>query len=178
MTQIDGKVVERWKTDLAWGRMARDDQKGDWVRASDYDAILSERDALQAQVDGLTKERDMYQDFFRSCLNGNHALKEKTQQAVQERDAALAHEGAVAMEVRERAAEYIAGFVQSGVNCNFLGMADTIYAIEIPTDAAAALARREDEVIEECAVHIETVWSNEIADDLRRALKRSGKETK
>lgn len=169
-------------------------------RGHSLESIVPQVGLLQAQVDGLTKERDMCQNFFRSCLNGNHALREKTQQAVQERDAALAREGAVAMEGPITEAQtHIDGLLVAqiirdaqrgfrdiyphhvfalgvGPIQSMLGLA-VMNGHIIPTDAAAALTQREDEVIEECAVHIETVWGNEIADDLRRVLKRSRKET-
>lgn len=177
MTQIDAKAVERcyiWSDEYACGT---------WVRASDYNALLSERDALQAQVEGLTQERDRFEaSLARACLVGGTAyLVERAQKAEADLSAALSREGAVAMEVRARDLSCaMQVFSDAGCGCDDAeNIAKAIRALPIPTDAAAALARREDEVIEECARSFETQmgsFNGREAAKLVRALKRSGKE--
>ncbi|MTH65785.1 MazG-like family protein [Paracoccus shanxieyensis] len=135
------------------------------------------RDALKAQVDALTKEGDRLEN---QCF--------KQGQQISALSAALAREGAAAAEVRERCAMVILQPYHKGEKVGQpFGLGDqfkqAIRRIDLPTDAAAALERVKDEVIEECAMVLEHHHTDE-ADSILcriwqegiRALKRSGKE--
>lgn len=164
--QIDGKAVERG---VEW---LREIDMHD--EAAAVTALLSERDALQAQVEGLTKERDFENG---SRLTSEAQLGVEIDRLMRERDAALAREGAMAMEVR---AQYLSCAMQvfndAGCGCDDAeNIAKAIRDLPIPTDAAAALARREDDVIEECAKALEAwgdIYGRSAASAIR-ALKRS-----
>ena len=49
-----------------------------------------EIDRLRAEIERLTKERDLSKELLRSCIQGNNVLRKKAQKAIAERDYALA----------------------------------------------------------------------------------------
>lgn len=52
--------------------------------------LAKERDAARAEIERLTKERDLSKKLLRSCIQGNNTLREKAQKAMAERDEARA----------------------------------------------------------------------------------------
>lgn len=73
--------------------------------------------------------------------------KNRAEKAEAERDQALARAAAAAMEMRDRASDYVQSHNQSGVTYNWSGMAETIRAIPINPDAEAALKRAVDAAV-------------------------------
>lgn len=126
--QIDGKAVERLRG-YAKDMQHLDDEEL-YEDGAALLALIEERDALQKQVEGLTKDLATavkYRDAYRECDRiASEALS-----------AALAREGAVAT------AAWIAG--RDAAAATFGAHAMLIANVQPPTDAAAALARREDE---------------------------------
>ena len=172
MTQIDGKAVERFEPTLMGTREDYADMEecagGSYVRASDYDALLAERDALLAQVDGLRegletskKYRDAYQECDRIATARVRELEER--------------EGAAA------AAAWIDG--RDAAGATFGAHAMLISNVQPPTAPSAALAKRMDgafnEGVEAAAVKMDIYDYDDAGNRLAkliRALKRSGKE--
>lgn len=52
--------------------------------------LAKERDAARAEIERLTKERDLSKELLRSCIQGNNVLRKKAQKAIAERDEARA----------------------------------------------------------------------------------------
>lgn len=185
--QIDGKAVERFDISESDGGIMEAHPYGEYVRSADYKALLSERDALQAQVEGLTKERDFENG---SRLASEAQLGVEIDRLMRERDAALAREGAVAMGM----IKLKSGKPRLESNSDYSrGWNDAMFKLsqDIPTDAAAALAQREDEVFLAGFMASCEGYNGEYPcpdhgyeNDARwcfmrdEALKRSGKETK
>ena len=46
--------------------------------------------AARAEIERLTKERDLSKELLRSCIQGNNVLRKKAQKAIAERDEARA----------------------------------------------------------------------------------------
>lgn len=160
--------------------------------ACDFDVAHPAVKALQAQVEGLTKENDRLakaweaKHDYQVKQSKSHAeyfdkSQRRMHELVAERDAALAREGAVAMEVREAAASECASLCHSYTpgrheqyNAAIAAATRAIELMPIPTDAAAAQARREDEMIERVAAYMDHHGIGQVQDrDRIRALKRS-----
>lgn len=163
--QIDGKTVERVRRMIQvheYQPLHLRLQISDMLRA-----LLSERDALKAQVEALHRER--------TNMIATH--RDSIKRLTGERNAALAREGAAL----SRAISIV---LEECGKDREVRLGDRIVKrLEIHTDAAAAMERREDEVREECAMVLEHHHTDE-ADSILcriwqegiRALKRSGKE--
>lgn len=161
--QIDGKAVERLRG------YAKDMQHLDDLELYEDGAallaLLSERDALQKQVGDIRQQRDVAV----AAMVRNHERAEKA-------EAALAREGAVAMEVRER--------IEATLTDAEFGepVLRRVRAIPLPTAPSAALARREDEVLDGAIVRlrhevtINPCLTFSDAIEWLEALKRSAKE--
>ena len=76
------------------------DPKGKWAWAADLAAA-------RAEIERLTKERDLSKELLRSCIQGNNVLRKKAQKAMAERDEALSMLADAERDMRQRAAELI-----------------------------------------------------------------------
>ncbi len=73
---------------------------GVWVR---YSALA----AARAEIERLTKERDLSKELLRSCIQGNNVLRKKAQKAIAERDEARSMLADAERDMRQRAAEFV-----------------------------------------------------------------------
>lgn len=68
-----------------WAEM-QEDSEGGWVRASDYEALLAEREALRADRDrlreALVTARDWI-DFSKGAVGGGYLILEEVDAALQ-----------------------------------------------------------------------------------------------
>ena len=63
--------------------------------------------AARAEIERLTKERDLSKELLRSCIQGNNVLRKKAQKAIAERDEARSMLADAERDMRQRAAELI-----------------------------------------------------------------------
>lgn len=61
--------------------------------------------AARAEIERLTKERDLSKELLRSCIQGNNVLRKKAQKAIAERDEARSMLADAERDMRQRAAE-------------------------------------------------------------------------
>mgnify|MGYP007121582530 CR=1 FL=1 len=65
--------------------------------------------AARAEIERLTKERDLSKELLRSCIQGNNVLRKKAQKAIAERDEARSMLADAERDMRQRAADACAG---------------------------------------------------------------------
>lgn len=73
---------------------------GVWVRYRDLAAA-------RAEIERLTKDRDLSKKLLRSCIRGNIMLMEKAQKAMTERDEARSMLADAERDMRQRAADFV-----------------------------------------------------------------------
>lgn len=61
--------------------------------------------AARAEIERLTKERDLSKELLRSCIQGNNVLRKKAQKAIAERDEARSMLADAERDMRQRAAD-------------------------------------------------------------------------
>lgn len=88
-------MVERWCWHFTG--MIRDDG-GSWVGEDELDETM-------AEIERLTKERDLSKELLRSCIQGNNVLRKKAQKAIAERDEARSMLADAERDMRQRAAD-------------------------------------------------------------------------
>ena len=63
--------------------------------------------AARAEIERLTKERDLSKELLRSCIQGNNVLRKKAQKAIAERDEARSMLADAERDMRQRAANKV-----------------------------------------------------------------------
>lgn len=98
------------------------------VRASDYDADLA---AARAEIERLTKERDLSKELLRSCIQGNNVIRKKAQKAIAERDEARSTLADAERDMRQRAADLCDCACMDGIGDKIRAIGDEILALPL-----------------------------------------------
>ena len=67
--------------------------------------------AARAEIERLTKERDLSKELLRSCIQGNNVLRKKAQKAIAERDEARSMLADAERDMRQKAADSCLGLM-------------------------------------------------------------------
>ena len=109
--------------------------------------------AARAEIERLTKERDLSKELLRSCIQGNNVLRKKAQKAIAERDEARAEhrftlgllDKAMAVaerDMRQRAADSCLGLMTAQSARKFI-LALPLKHADRENDAALAQGQKE-----------------------------------
>ena len=116
-------LVNKHLSEGGGGHMEPDDQ-GDWVRYSDLAAA-------RAEIERLTKERDLSKELLRSCIQGNNVLRKKAQKAIAERDEARSMLADAERDMRQRAADLCDCACMDGIGDEIRAIGDAILALPL-----------------------------------------------
>ena len=98
--------------------------------------------AARAEIERLTKERDLSKELLRSCIQGNNVLRKKAQKAIAERDEARSMLADAERDMRQRAADSCLGLMTAQSARKFILALPLKHA---DREARAALAQGQKE---------------------------------
>ena len=90
-----------------------------------------EIDRLRAEIERLTKERDLSKELLRSCIQGNNVLRKKAQKAIAERDEARSMLADAERDMRQRAADLCDCACMDGIGDKIRAIGDEILALPL-----------------------------------------------
>ena len=96
----------------------------------------------RAEIERLTKERDLSKELLRSCIQGNNVLRKKAQKAIAERDEARSMLADAERDMRQRAADSCLGLMTAQSARKFI-LALPLKHADRENDAALAQGQKE-----------------------------------
>ena len=87
--------------------------------------------AARAEIERLTKERDLSKELLRSCIQGNNVLRKKAQKAIAERDEARSMLADAERDMRQRAADLCDCACMDGIGDKIRAIGDEILALPL-----------------------------------------------